>query len=160
SLASAAFEIARSIVSIGISTARAFSTAARTMAAVRSPFATFTWGEIMRESLPKCCARFASLAPFWRLICAHFLCPAIRGKLTPFGFLLQALLMLHCAQLLLAQLILYPNGNRFRHRKKYFQKTRSRLGFRARFHPALRSRCLGVFLFAGHCPQLYADGAG
>src|SRR5436190_7227439 len=68
--------IARSIVSLGIDASRAFSIAfwsARFDAGSGPPSRAATM--IARTSFEKSCPRFASVAPFWRLIDAHLLCP-------------------------------------------------------------------------------------
>src|SRR2546428_6224676 len=68
--------MARSMLSFGIAASRAFSIAfwsARFAAGSGPPSRAATM--IARTSFEKSCPRFASVAPFFRLIDAHLLCP-------------------------------------------------------------------------------------
>src|SRR5829696_5541317 len=72
------------MLSFGIEASLAFSMAfwsARFPAGSGPPSRAATM--IARASLEKSCPRLASVAPFFRLICAHLLCPATHRLLLP-----------------------------------------------------------------------------
>src|SRR6476620_4875910 len=78
--------IARSMLSLGMRASLAFWMAcarAELPAGSPPPSRAATW--IARASLVKRLPRFASVAPFLRLICAHFECPAMQFHLTRGG---------------------------------------------------------------------------
>src|SRR3989344_2699935 len=76
------FATARSIVSLGMFAFFAVSMSMRSVGEFTSPSAFLLSTAIRFPSLPHTTALPASLAPFWRFICAHLLCPDIEAFYT------------------------------------------------------------------------------